>query len=202
MSYVRGPNTTAMDTYVNKNNTVDSNLIRNVGTMNFGGAGVWVFQSGENSIVRNAINRGPRNAVGLFGPDYICLSVANYTRHRTPEATAANLALGGSDVGLYDIPVWGFDAMFPVCHARNNTIAYNDMSNLVRDSCDPGLLESYGIPTPLSPLFLGRFSPVFRRFSAVLLCCLASWRQDGENGRKTAENGRNLGEKRARNSGG
>ena len=145
MSYVRGPNTTAMDTYVNKNNTVDSNLIRNVGTMNFGGAGVWVFQSGENSIVSNAINRGPRNAVGLFGPDYICLSVANYTRHRTPEATAANLALGGSDVGLYDIPVWGFDAMFPVCHARNNTIAYNDMSNLVRDSCDPGLLESYGV---------------------------------------------------------
>ena len=60
----------------------------------------------------------------------------------------------------------------------------------------------YGIPTPLSPLFLGRFAPVFRRFSAVILCCPASWRQDGENGRKMAKNGRNLGEKRARNSGG
>ena len=59
-----------------------------------------------------------------------------------------------------------------------------------------------GNPTPLSPLFLGRFSPVLRRFSAVVLCCLASWRQDGENGRKMAENGRNLGEKRPRNSGG
>ena len=59
-----------------------------------------------------------------------------------------------------------------------------------------------GIPTPPSPLFLGRFAPVLRRFSAVLLCCLASWRQDGENGRKMEENGRNLGEKRARNSGG
>ena len=53
-----------------------------------------------------------------------------------------------------------------------------------------------------SPLFLGRFAPVLRRFSAVILCCLASWRRDGENGRKMAENGRNLGEKRARNSGG
>ena len=53
-----------------------------------------------------------------------------------------------------------------------------------------------------SPLFLGRFPPVLRRFSAVILCCLASWRRDGENGRKMAENGRNLGEKRARNSGG
>ena len=59
-----------------------------------------------------------------------------------------------------------------------------------------------GIPTPPSPLFLGRFSPVLRRFSAVLLCCLASWRHDGENGRKMAEKRRNLGEKRARNSGG
>jgi MFS family permease len=62
--------------------------------------------------------------------------------------------------------------------------------------------ETFGIPTPLSPLFLGRFAPVFRRFSAVVLCCPASWRQDGENGRKMAKNGRNLGEKRARNSGG
>ena len=60
----------------------------------------------------------------------------------------------------------------------------------------------FGIPTPRSPQFLGRFAPVLRRASAVLLCFLASWRQDGENGRKMAENGRNLGEKRARNSGG
>ena len=49
-----------------------------------------------------------------------------------------------------------------------------------------GLWMPFGIPTPLSPLFLGRFSPVLRRFSAVILCCLASWRQDGENGRKMA----------------
>ena len=62
--------------------------------------------------------------------------------------------------------------------------------------------ETAGIPTPPSPLFLGRFAPVFRRFSAVPLRCPAFWRRDGENGRKMAETGRNLGEKRARNSGG
>ena len=74
---------------------------------------------------------------------------------------------------------------------------------LVREGRRPPMMHVIlGIPTPLSPLFLGRFSPVLRRFSAVVLCCLASWRQDGENGRKMAENGRNLGEKRARNSGG
>ena len=54
----------------------------------------------------------------------------------------------------------------------------------------------------LAHCFSGRFAPVFRRFSAVILCCPASWRRDVESGRKMAENGRNLGEKRARNSGG
>ena len=43
------------------------------------------------------------------------------------------------------LQVWGFDAMFPAMHTRNNTLIGNDFSNLVRDSCDPGLLESYGV---------------------------------------------------------
>ena len=36
------------------------------------------------------------------------------------------------------------------------------------------------------PYFLGHFSPVLRRFFAVLLRFPASWRRDGENGRKMA----------------
>ena len=43
------------------------------------------------------------------------------------------------------LQVWGFDAMFPAMHTRNNTLIGNDFSNLVRDSCDPGLIESYGV---------------------------------------------------------
>lgn len=81
--------------------------------MNYGAAGIWLFQSGENTVSNNLINRGPRNAVGLFGPHYVAMSTVNYSNYRTPEATAANKALGGSDYGLYDIPVWGFDTMFP-----------------------------------------------------------------------------------------
>ena len=38
----------------------------------------------------------------------------------------------------------------------------------------------------LPPLFPGHFSPVLRRLFAVLLLFPASWRQDGENGRKMA----------------
>ena len=43
-------------------------------------------------------------------------------------------------------------------------------------------------------LFLPRFGPLFRRFFAVLSRCPASWRQDGENAPKTAENGRKMAE--------
>ena len=38
----------------------------------------------------------------------------------------------------------------------------------------------------LPPYFLGHFSPVLRGLFAVLLRFPASWRQDGENGRKMA----------------
>ena len=38
----------------------------------------------------------------------------------------------------------------------------------------------------LPPYFLGRFSPVLRRLFIVLLRFPASWRRDGENGRKMA----------------
>ena len=60
------------------------------------------------------------------------------------------------------------------------------------------LAEVYGVHRALSatasvsqrhlapPCFLGHFSPVLRRLFAVLLQFPASWRQDGENGRKMA----------------
>ena len=129
------------------------------------------LQSGNNTISRNLINRGPRNSVGLFGPHYVAMSTVNYSQFRTAAATAANKALGGNDYGLYDVARWGFDTMFPTMHTRNNTIMHNEFSNLVRDrcgprlqsqgtsthltgspvcgldhnSCDPGLVESYGV---------------------------------------------------------
>jgi len=112
--------------------------------MNMGAAGVWIFQSGENMITNNIIRRGPRNAVGLFGPHYVATSTANYTAFRTAAATAAMAKLKPANLntGLHDIPTWSFETMFAAFHARNNTVAYNEFSILVRDSCDPGLVES------------------------------------------------------------
>ena len=36
-----------------------------------------------------------------------------------------------------------FESQFELCHAKNNTISYNEMNNILRDSCDPGAIESY-----------------------------------------------------------
>ena len=52
-------------------------------------------------------------------------------------------------------------------------------------------MESHDWTSPVSqrhlpPYFLGHFSPVSRRLFAVLLRFPASWRRDGENGRKMA----------------
>ena len=48
---------------------------------------------------------------------------------------------------------------------------------------DPDCVVS---PNAFNPLFLGHFSPVLRRLFTVLSRFPASWRQDGENGRKMA----------------
>ena len=79
--------------------------------------------SRENKITNNLIRRGPRNAVGLFGPHYVATSTANYTEFRTAAATAAMAALKPANLntGLYDIPIWSFETMFASMHARNNT---------------------------------------------------------------------------------
>ena len=146
-SYVRGAKTTAADTYVNRGHVVDANVIRNVGTSSFGGAGIWLYNSGDVTISRNLINRGPRNAIGLFGTHYVDLSTTNYTAFRSAKATKA---VHHNPYALYDIKRFSFATMFHVQHTRNVAIVGNDMSNFVRDSCDPGVLESYGIGPGLS----------------------------------------------------
>ena len=128
-SYLKGPSTTAADTYVNHHHVIDSNVIHNVGRMNAGAAGVWLHASGENNVTRNYINRSPRNGVGAFGIHFDQFVQEN------PQ-------------GVYEFKgenSMTFETQFEICHTRNNTIAYNEMSNVVRDSCDPGAIESYGV---------------------------------------------------------
>jgi hypothetical protein len=128
-SYYKGVATTSADTYVNHHHVIDSNVIHNVGRLNAGAAGVWLHASGENLVTRNYINRSPRNGVGTFGIHYDQFVQEN------PH-------------GVYEFKgedALTFESQFDLCHARNNTISFNEMSNIVRDSCDPGAIESYGV---------------------------------------------------------
>ena len=88
---------------------------------------------------------------------------------------------------------------------KDNRICITDASYYVPEEVvevdDGGNATNTVEPNAFNPLFLGHFSPVLCRLFTVLSRFPASWRQDGENGRKMAQNGRNLGEKRPRNSG-
>ena len=128
-SMYNGNATTSADTYVNHHHIIDSNVIHNLGRLNAGAAGVWLHASGENRVTRNWINRSPRNGVGTFGVHFDTLVMEHPN-------------------GVYEFKgedALTFESQFELCHAKNNTIAFNEMSNIVRDSCDPGGIESYGV---------------------------------------------------------
>jgi hypothetical protein len=128
-SMYKGNKTRAADTYVNHHHVIDSNAIHNVGRLNAGAAGVWLHASGENRVTRNYINRSPRNGVGTFGIHF------DQVVQENPNGI---FEFKGEDSLT-------FETQFELAHAKYNEISFNELSNVVRDSCDPGAIESYGI---------------------------------------------------------
>ncbi len=53
--------------YVNKNNTIHNNIIHNVGELIWHGHGIFLWQSGDNTISNNWIHDVPRKAIGVAG---------------------------------------------------------------------------------------------------------------------------------------
>jgi hypothetical protein len=124
-----GPYASADEAYVNKGHTVSNNLLFNVGTRVGHGAGVWLFQSGDSSVLNNYIKEVPRNGVGMYGVRF-----------------GAGAGLGG---GVLPASAYGrtldFFSALDVLTTRNNTVAYNRVENVVRDSCDAGAFETWGV---------------------------------------------------------
>ena len=82
---------------------------------------------GRILVTWNYINRSPRNGVGTFGIHYDQFVQENPN-------------------GVYEFKgenALSFESQFELCHAKNNMISYNEMNNILRDSCDPGAIESY-----------------------------------------------------------
>ncbi len=114
----------AADSYVNKkNNTISNNYIYDIGKMVGHASGVYLIQSGDNEISYNIITKSPRYGVSVKGVRYGVLQSSYYNTAVT------------------------WDNHWDFLHSRNNTIKFNDISNILNDSQDGGAVESWGCGT-------------------------------------------------------
>jgi hypothetical protein len=116
----QGPFDSAEASYVNKHNRILNNRISDGGRLVGHGSGIQLYYSGDNKIAHNTITRFPRYGISLLG-----------LRHKVMQTA------------YYGIPVtwenhWNF------LHARNNTIQFNDISAVMQDSQDGGMIQAWG----------------------------------------------------------
>ncbi|NIK77608.1 hypothetical protein FHS15_002744 [Paenibacillus castaneae] len=116
-----GPFTNPAASYTNCHNRIINNRIQHGGELVGHGCGILLYQSGNNEISNNCIANMPRYGISLKG-----------LRHKAmPEE-------------LYGIPVT-WDNHWDFLHSRNNRIAFNDISEVMTDSQDGGLIEAWGV---------------------------------------------------------
>ncbi|GMK45906.1 hypothetical protein PghCCS26_30340 [Paenibacillus glycanilyticus] len=107
--------------YRNKGHCITDNIITDGGELVGHGSGIVLYQSGDNEIAHNRIANMPRYGISMKGLRY----------QRMPEE-------------LWGVPVtWDNHASF--LFTRNNVIRHNDLSNVMTDSQDGGIIESWGI---------------------------------------------------------
>ena len=99
-------------------------------------------------------------------------------------AAAAALAAGGAEcMAAFELDSTALDGRLALLYRGGHTkpqVYFQDLSGTWF------FIASTVSQRHLPPCFLGHFSPVLRRLFAVLSRFPASWRQDGENGRKMA----------------
>lgn len=122
-SPLQGNFTSAAASYTNKEHQITNNIIRFGGELIGHGCGILLYQSGDNKIAHNRISDMPRYGISLKG-----------LRHKVMPDT-----LYGATVTWENH--WDF------LHTRNNYISYNDISNVMTDSQDGGMIESWGVGT-------------------------------------------------------
>ncbi|MFI3248520.1 MAG: right-handed parallel beta-helix repeat-containing protein [Rikenellaceae bacterium] len=115
---------------VNKGNTITNNLIHHVGQVITHGAGVFMWQSGENLVSHNLIHHVPRKGIGVCGvrmpiiaKKWCDFDEASKTI-RWDEMDMDNFnkyQSGEMSLGEYWMTCLGY------LHARNNRIEYNEV---------------------------------------------------------------------------
>lgn len=116
-----GPFTSPEASFTNGFHTIENNRIENGGELVGHGCGILLYQSGHNKITNNLIAYMPRYGISMKG-----------LRHKVmpPE--------------LYRIPVT-WENHWDFLHSSSNFIAYNDISRVMTDSQDGGLIEAWGV---------------------------------------------------------
>lgn len=110
----------AASSYTNKGHVITNNVIRHGGELVGHGSGIFLFQSGDNDVSHNRIAHMPRYGISLKGLRYKLM----------PDT-------------LYGVPVT-WENHWDFLHTRNNRIAYNDISHVMEDSQDGGMIEAWG----------------------------------------------------------
>ena len=78
------------EAYVSKRNTIAHNYLAN-GNLAVGGyAAIYLYESGENTIVNNHIKRYARDAIGLFGSELAFGEIQDGVRTSAQQSVAAN----------------------------------------------------------------------------------------------------------------
>jgi hypothetical protein len=104
----------------NEGHQITNNRIVYGGELVGHGCGILLFQSGSNEISHNYISNMPRYGISMKGLRY-----------------------GEMPDSLYGIPVT-WDNHWDFLHTKDNQIAYNDISNVMTDSQDGGMIEAWG----------------------------------------------------------
>jgi hypothetical protein len=105
----------------NGHHRISNNVIEHGGELVGHGCAILMYQSGHNVITNNRISRMPRYGISLKG-----------------------LRQGEMPPSLYGIPVT-WDNHWDFLHTRDNLIAYNDISQVMEDSQDGGMIEAWGV---------------------------------------------------------
>ncbi|WP_168122906.1 right-handed parallel beta-helix repeat-containing protein [Paenibacillus sp. HB172176] len=117
----KGPFNNASESFTNGRHCITNNVISHGGQLVGHGCGILLYQSGGNKIMNNRIAEMPRYGISLKG-----------LRHKTMPKKLYNTEVTWENH-------WDF------LHSRNNFIGFNDISEVMTDSQDGGMIEAWGV---------------------------------------------------------
>ncbi|TKG93734.1 right-handed parallel beta-helix repeat-containing protein [Puteibacter caeruleilacunae] len=132
---------------VNKHNYIGNNLIHHVGQVITHGAGVFVWQSGENTIEHNLIHHVPRKGVGLCGVRMPILEKKWCDFDEGSKTIRwAEIEKDQKKRNIVEATSLGerWKQLLPYLHARNNIVQNNEVYRALEYLADGSVLNVSG----------------------------------------------------------